>query len=174
MAQGERDDDLILPAPECLPQRPQLPQAYCDRVLQEERQPDRGNLEGHPGVQVAPSPDYDAIVVCRVFEHGIGRRIHPRLGMTGTDHCEPPASALGVRVGDGPDTNARVDSLHRGDHRGSPVSEPDNSEPRHASWNKHHPLLILRRPSGRSSSLNYCPAGLKVPSMIIMTVKLSS
>src|ERR671911_292173 len=40
----------------------------------------------------------------------------------------PPASALGGRVGDGPDTHASVDSLHRGDHRGSPVSEPDYSE----------------------------------------------
>src|SRR5215203_2415756 len=156
------------------PAAPQLLQAYGDRLLQKERQPSRGYLDGHPGVKVAPSPDNYTVVVRRVFEHGIGRRIHPRLGMTGPGHCEPPPGALGVRVGDGPDTNARVDSLHRGDHRGSPVSEPDNSEPRHASWIKHHPLLILRRPSGRSSSLNYCPAGLKVPSMSIMTVKLSS
>jgi hypothetical protein len=67
MAQGERDGDLILPAPECLPQRPQLLRAYGDRFLQKEWQPNRGNPESHPGVQVASCPDYDAVVVCRVL-----------------------------------------------------------------------------------------------------------
>ena len=67
MAQGERDRDLILPSPECLLQLPQLLQAYSDRFLQKERQPHRGNFDGHPGVQVAPGPDHDAVVVRRVL-----------------------------------------------------------------------------------------------------------
>src|SRR5215208_8530540 len=143
MTQGERDDNLIPPAPERVPQRTELFQAYGDRYLQEERQPNRGNLDSHLGVQVAPGPDYHAVVVRRVCEHGVGRRIHPRPGMSRPDHLEPPTGALRVRVGYGPDTeSAGVDGLHRGDYRGSPVSEPDHREPRHACWIKYQPRLI--------------------------------
>jgi hypothetical protein len=59
------------------------------------------------------------------------RRPHPPCpGMSPAAPLTPPGL---WRVGDGEDTHAGVDGLHRGDHSGSPVSEPDHSEPRHAS-----------------------------------------
>jgi hypothetical protein len=80
-------------------------------------------------VQVAPGPDHYTVVVRRVLEHGVRRRIH--LSPAITEQRKPPAGVPGV--GDGPDIHSGVDGLHRGDLRGGTVSEPDHSGPRHES-----------------------------------------